>query len=360
MSHLDFLNKFQQKFVKDNLIYLALHGSKAYGTNIEGSDDDYRGICIPPKSYYLGYLETFEQANLKDPDTTIFGINKFFKLAQDCNPNCLEIIFVDPEDVLFVNELGQEILDNRSSFLSKKIKFTMTGYAISQLHRIQLHRKHFLNPPKAPPTRAEFGLPEYSKIPKDNLDSANALIQRELDKFQLSFLDYLSDVDRLEVKQTMTQMLSFLKITKDEQYELTAKRIGFDDNIVEILKQEKAFASAKQGYDQFKSWEKNRNPKRAELERKMGFDGKHGLHLVRLMRMCKEILTTGKVNVKRLDREELLEIRMGKWTYDQLIDYADKEELELQEVYNNCTILPNKPDHSKLNDLCIKLIEKSW
>lgn len=360
MSHLDFLNKFQQKFVKDNLIYLALHGSKAYGTNIETSDDDYRGITIPPKEYYLGYLNTFEQAELKDPDVTIFGINKFFKLAQDCNPNCLEIIFVDPSDVLFVSPIGQEILDNRNLLLSKKVKFTMTGYAISQLHRIQLHRKYFTNPPKAPPTRADFNLPEYSKIPKDHLDSANALISRELDKFQLSFLDHLSDSERFEAKQTMENMLSILKITKDDQYELIAKQIGFDDNIVEILKQEKAYASTKQAYDQFKSWEKNRNPKRAEQERKYGIDLKHSLHLVRLFRQCRELLTTGKLNVKRHDREELLAIRNGAWTYDQLLEYAKKEEEDLIEIYKNCTILPKEPDRVKLNNLCIKLIERSF
>mgnify|MGYP001607055563 CR=1 FL=1 len=46
---------------------------------------------------------------------------------------------------------------------------------------------------------------------------------------------------------------------------------------------------------------------------------KHAMHLVRLMRMCKEILITCEVVVKRPDREELLAIRNGAWSYYKLI-----------------------------------------
>jgi hypothetical protein len=54
----------------------------------------------------------------------------------------------------------------------------------------------------------------------------------------------------------------------------------------------------------------------AEDEVKYGYDCKHAYHFVRLIRMCKKILTTGKVIVKRLDLDELLHIRNGSWTYD--------------------------------------------
>jgi hypothetical protein len=49
---------------------------------------------------------------------------------------------------------------------------------------------------------------------------------------------------------------------------------------------------------------------RTELVDKFGYDTKHAMHLVRLIRMAKEILIEGVVHVYRDDREELMDIRV--------------------------------------------------
>ena len=75
--------------------------------------------------------------------------------------------------------------------------------------------------------------------------------------------------------------------------------------------------------------------------------------------MNKEILTTGKVIVKRPDREELLYIRNGGWTYEQIVEYAEKEEKEIDELYKTSNILPHTPDTKFLDNLCIELVEEA-
>ena len=57
------------------------------------------------------------------------------------------------------------------------------------------------------------------------------------------------------------------------------------------------------------------------LEAAHGYDTKHGAHLVRLLRMGREIVETGSVHVWRGDRDadELLAIRAGAWSYDRLM-----------------------------------------
>jgi predicted ABC-class ATPase len=125
------------------------------------------------------------------------------------------------------------------------------------------------------------------------------------------------------------------------------------------MKRERQYTSAKREFEQYQNWKATRNKSRAELEEKYGYDTKHAYHLVRLIRMCREMLTTGKVIVKRPDREELLAIRNGAWTYDQLIEFAEKEEQELNVIYETCNILPHKPNREKLDKLCIELVEKS-
>ena len=74
--------------------------------------------------------------------------------------------------------------------------------------------------------------------------------------------------------------------------------------------------------------------------------------------MCREVLTTGKVIVKRPDREELLAIRNGAWTYEQLIEFAESEDVALNELYNNTNVLSKIPDKAFLDKLCIELVEE--
>ena len=50
------------------------------------------------------------------------------------------------------------------------------------------------------------------------------------------------------------------------------------------------------------------------LEHGGGCDAKNMMHTFRLLRMAKEIATTGKPLVRRPDRDELLEIKSGQFT----------------------------------------------
>ena len=53
-----------QSWLKEHTVYLVTAGSHSYGTNIETSDVDVRGVCIPPKPYFLGF-DRFDQSNDK-------------------------------------------------------------------------------------------------------------------------------------------------------------------------------------------------------------------------------------------------------------------------------------------------------
>lgn len=141
------------EFVKENLIYKCLVGSKAYGLDTPTSDTDIKGICILPKEYYFG-LNRFEQDD-SEKETSIYSLQKFMRLAADCNPNIIEMLFVDRNDILFINDYGKILLHNRNMFLSKRAKFTFSGYAFAQLKRIKGHRKWIVNP-QVKPDRLDF------------------------------------------------------------------------------------------------------------------------------------------------------------------------------------------------------------
>jgi len=359
MTIKDLTNKFSDSlpWLADNTLFLAKSGSHSYGTNTPTSDEDYKGVCFSPREYYLGFLNKFEQAQGKDPDLTIYEIRKFFSLAADCNPSIIEVMWVESSDVVHCSRLWEKhILPNRDKFLSTKAKHTFSGYAASQLKRIRTHRKWLISPPKGQPTRTEFGLPEYSPIAPDQLRAADSVIKRKMDEWDVD-IENLDPAQRIEWQGKLAEMLASLQYTEENKWIAAGNLLGYDNNFMDILARERSYRGANMEWHQYNTWKKERNPARAELEATHGYDCKHAMHLVRLLRMCREILETGKVIVKRPDAQELLEIRNGMWSYDELVSWAEQEDLTLNEVAKK-SILPHQPNRIFLNQLCNNIV--SW
>jgi len=130
----DFLRN--NEYLNDSICLLTLGGSYAYGTNkTDGSSDvDVRGIALNPKRDILLGTD-FGQVTDEPTDTTIYSFNKMMKLLSDLNPNTIEMLGCLPEHYLHVSPIGQEILDNKKIFLSKKAIHTFGGYANQMLYR---------------------------------------------------------------------------------------------------------------------------------------------------------------------------------------------------------------------------------
>jgi predicted nucleotidyltransferase len=378
--------------LRAHTILLAVGGSRAYGIHKAGSDVDVKGVAIPPAPYLHGYLQRFEQADkashmgqfLDDLteeerqiscttklEGSIYEIRKFIGLAVDCNPNILDVLFCRDAEVRLATPLGERLRAARAMFLSAKARHTFSGYAASQLRRIQGHRQWLLSPPDHKPTRAEFGLPEHTLIPADQLAAAAAAVRKQMDRWELD-LSGLPDAEILHVQDriasVVTEMTTALGLhsSDDTRWLAAARTIGLDDNLVLVMQREREYEAAARHYKQYEEWKRNRNPARAELEAKYGYDAKHGAHLVRLLRMGKEILLTGKVNVWRGpdggpgDAEELLAIRQGAWSYDQLVGWAEQQDQELEQIYRDRKyVVPKAPERERIDTLCVELVEEA-
>lgn len=339
------------EWLADATILRVRHGSHAYGTNIEGSDEDVRGICIAPAAYHLGYLHNFEQNVCNSPDITIFSLQKFCKLAADGNPNALELLFVDYNDVLFETYAGARLRDAREHFLSTKLKYTLAGYAHSQLRRIETHRRWLLHPPQFKPTRAHYSLPERTVIPADQIATATALVRKQIEAWDNAFnTEGLDVATRGEIARAVSEM----RLAADEEFRAAGRVIGLSENFLHILDKERAYAAAKAEWDQYTGWQKDRNPVRHETELKYGYDTKHGMHLIRLMRMCCEVLETGILQVKRPDAAELLQIRNGAVSFDALVAESRDLMAKADALYHT-TKLPKTANHKEIDALCVRL-----
>jgi uncharacterized protein len=327
------------RWLRDNTIFLTQSGSHSYGTNLPDSDHDFKGVAIPPKEYFLGYLNKFEQAETLDPiDCTIYDIRKFIELAADCNPNIIENLFVDDESIVRTTYSWDLIRNQRDLFLSRKAQHTFSGYAISQLKRINTHRKWLLNPPLKQPERSDFGLTNQS-MDREQLKAFESRVKKYEDT--LGGQGWSKDiVDEHE----------------EELVNKTANEINIHQSLIPIILAERRYAVAARNWNAFLKWKTERNPKRAAMEAKFGFDGKHAMHLVRLLKMAVEILDTGKVIVKRPDAAELLSIRNGAWTYEKLMLFVQQIEGALP-LCVAVSKLPHTPDRKSIDRLLINVVD---
>lgn len=122
---------------------LSLVGSHAYGLAHESSDRDYRGIYIPATETVLAvapggsgasFVPPPEEHERKDPDLVVFELGKFMRLAAASNPNVLELLWAPS---LAHTREGLRLRENRTSFLSTRVKETYGGYARSQLRHLK-------------------------------------------------------------------------------------------------------------------------------------------------------------------------------------------------------------------------------
>ena len=96
--------------------------------------------------------------------------------------------------------------------------------------------------------------------------------------------------------------------------------------------------------------------KRKALVEKFGYDCKNAGHVVRLFKMGIEFLETGKLNVYRdKDKEVLLDIKEGKWTLDQVKDYAEGLYEDAKIALKNSD-LPEEPDSATINEVFMEII----
>jgi hypothetical protein len=95
--------------------------------------------------------------------------------------------------------------------------------------------------------------------------------------------------------------------------------------------------------------------KRKQLVEKYGYDCKNAQHLVRLLRMGKEFLHTGKLNVRRTwDRDLLISIKRGEWPLERVYKYTAELFTEVEDAVKTSP-LPPRLDLKKINNLLVEL-----
>jgi len=164
------------QWLPDNVMYLTIMGSNAYGVSSGTSDMDLYGFCIPPKDLVFPHLageipgfgrqiqrfEQWQEHHVKDPDgkdTTydfsVYSIVKYVQLCMENNPNMIDSLFTPRRCVLVSTEVGELIRSNAKSFLHKGSWHKFKGYAYAQVSKIR--NKNNSSNEKRAKTIADYG-----------------------------------------------------------------------------------------------------------------------------------------------------------------------------------------------------------
>lgn len=231
------MEQFENLFPFDVPVIVGYRGSIAHEMYVPNDDPnsvddkDLMGVFMGSPEHYLGFGRKQTIERVDDPwDVVSYELNHFVRLLLKSNPNVMGMLWLKPNYYIQISGVGQRLIDNRDRFATKAAYNSFTGYAHSQLSRME--------------------------------------------------------------------------------------------------------SGSKKGY---------MGDKRKALVEKYGFDTKNASHLIRLLRMGIEFLSTGELNVAREDARELLAIKKGEWPLEKV----KKEAEVLFDASRDALInspLPEKPD----------------
>lgn len=117
-----------------NTHLLVRAGSDAHGLADDESDVNIRGLCLPPREYYLGFHRRFDRFYSRHPNVEILELRTFMRAAAGGDLQALLPLFVHVDDVLLSGWAGVALRERRNLFLSQKIVAPLVSYAKTMIN----------------------------------------------------------------------------------------------------------------------------------------------------------------------------------------------------------------------------------
>lgn len=116
------------------IIAKILVGSRAYGTDIEGSDWDFKGVFIqdPLHLFLNGPIKIIEISE----DEIYYELGYFAGLCLHQNPTILEMLYAPEDCIVYTTEHWRRFQNKRDLILSKKARHAYKGYIAKEIKEL--------------------------------------------------------------------------------------------------------------------------------------------------------------------------------------------------------------------------------
>lgn len=312
------------KEAQDNTILKVRVGSHLFGTNTPDSDLDIEGIFMPPISVLYGLGEC-KEVNLsivsKDEngkntaDAVDFKLREyrtFMRLALQNNPNILNIVFSNDENVVFQDDFGKRLRGMAEYFPHKEGLRRFYGYAQSQLAKMTIKPENYSN----------------LKLAEEFLSGCNQK-------------DILVDVIKSKYNP-----LSNVFIDKGPGKHIIVADLHLERGLqvgkaLSMIKGRLERASARA-----KNWER------------FGYDVKFASNLIQILLEGIELGKTGGLQFPLKDRELIFNIKKGDFKLSAIDNLAGDLIAQLISLIEDGCCLPKKPRRLEIGNFTIVEVKK--
>lgn len=337
------LELIQNKLNQNLLLYLTRYGSHLFGVAQKNSDEDYKGLFLPPlKELVLQRAKSSldfsskpssqgEKNSVGDIDANVYSLQYFFHLLTKSDTNMISILFSgsNPNAVIYQQPIFKQLLRDiePKRLISRKLD-GMTGYVKSQVYKYSLKGFKYSLLQDVLEVFQSFQKPQLTlqeNLARANLDVIEVLEQRYQNK---NFKELVANVSLPNPDGTLTSYLEVLGKKLNYREKVTRHLL-----ILESL--ERSF-----GY-------------RAKAASESNFaDLKAIYHAFRVLHEVKELHTTGELHYPIANRDFLKEVRQGKYSMEELSEMLEAKLIEIEKV-SVCSVLPEKIDKEYMDSLLL-------
>ncbi|SFP95456.1 DNA polymerase beta superfamily protein [Hymenobacter arizonensis] len=308
------------------ILFEAVSGSRAYGTNLPHSDTDLKGVFILPEDQFYG-LDYVPQVANETNDEVFYELRRFVELLLKNNPTVLELLGTPADCIVYKHPLFDQF--QATDFLSKLCRQSFAEYAVAQIRKAKgLNKK--INHPEPPARKSVLDFC-YVTAGAGAQPVAAWLARKGLEASQcgLANVPHLTDLYALFVDATPGRQHGYRGLVRDPETSqdvlLSAVPKG-EEPVAYLSFNRNGYSTYCRVFREYWEWVAKRNTERYEntVQHGKNYDAKNMLHVFRLLQMAEEIAATGELNVRRPNREFLLQIRRGEFEYDELVAEAEQ------------------------------------
>ncbi|WP_226163362.1 DNA polymerase beta superfamily protein [Hymenobacter terricola] len=342
---------------RQNLIlFEAISGSRAYGTNLPHSDTDLKGVFILPENQFFG-LDYVSQVANETNDEVFYELRRFVELLLKNNPTVLELLGTPANCVIYKHPLFEQF--KAADFLSKLCRQSFAEYAVAQIRKAKgLNKK--INHPEPPARKSVLDFC-YVTVGAGAQPVAAWLDRHGYEAAQcgLANVPHLTDLYALFVDATPPRIHGYRGLLRDAETSqdvlLSAVPKG-EEPVAYLSFNRNGYSVYCRAFREYWEWVEKRNAERYQntVQHGKNYDAKNMLHVFRLLQMAEEIAETRQLNVHRPNREFLLQIRRGEFEYEELVAEAEKLVERVESAFAHSP-LPDAPDKAAAEKLLIRV-----
>lgn len=367
------------------LLIKCIVGSQAFGLATPKSDIDIRGVYVLSHRERLRGKPELQIADEKNNEV-YWEITKFIKELAKFNVQALEMLYSPEHCILEGREYLELVRGKMGGFLSRRSQKPFVCYAQGQISKATGLNKKVWNPkPLELPSLLEFcyviedckgpttpflkwlasrpGLPcerdqkWYAAAKIDHVRGGYALYHQEpADGWSLS--------GNGPIETPEHEWRWAYGIVRDEKKscEIQLNSIPDDAKLVaHFVFNQDAYTQECKERNEYRTWVRERNPERyaTTLKHGQGYDSKNMMHCIRILMMARDLARTGKMVVDRTaDRDFLLGIKGGMWTYERAMEYVGGLIKETEVAYQASPLPDIEYSQEAIDRCCMDLVDE--